>query len=70
MIGHGHVTPNQSGAVARCGGPAICEDCWAELMALPPHDRGVYFKRNGWSLTDVNEAKRRHEEYPISHHSE
>jgi hypothetical protein len=33
MSGHGHVTPNPDGWVARCGGPAICSQCHAELAA-------------------------------------
>lgn len=28
--GHGHVFPNANGAVARCGGPALCRDCSLE----------------------------------------
>jgi hypothetical protein len=31
--GHGHVRPRQDGAVARCGGPAICPACRQELLA-------------------------------------
>lgn len=34
MSGHGHVTPNADGSVARCGGPAICPECARELAAL------------------------------------
>lgn len=29
--GHGHVRPRADGAVARCGGPAICSACATEL---------------------------------------
>lgn len=29
--GHGHVKPRADGAVARCGGPAICKECALEL---------------------------------------
>lgn len=32
--GHGHVTPRQDGARARCGGPAICSVCAAEKAQL------------------------------------
>lgn len=31
MRGHGHVTPNEDGSSARCGGPAICKVCALEL---------------------------------------
>jgi hypothetical protein len=30
-MGHGHVIPNADGSKARCGGPAICSVCAAEL---------------------------------------
>lgn len=30
MSGHGWVTPNPNGVVARCGGPAICSECALE----------------------------------------
>jgi hypothetical protein len=33
MSGHGHVTPNDDGSMARCGGPAICEVCAKEYFA-------------------------------------
>ena len=26
-IGHGHVYPRADGALARCGGPALCPEC-------------------------------------------
>lgn len=29
-MGHGHVIPNPGGEVARCGGPALCEECRRE----------------------------------------
>lgn len=29
---HGHVIPRLDGVVARCGGPAICQDCNDELV--------------------------------------
>jgi len=29
--GHGHVTPRPDGAIAKCGGPAICSVCAAEM---------------------------------------
>ena len=31
MSGHGHVIPNENGALARCGGPAICKECALEF---------------------------------------
>ncbi len=31
MSGHGHVTPNENGTVARCGGPGLCSECSQEL---------------------------------------
>lgn len=34
MSGHGHVTPNPGGILARWGGPALRADCTAELLAL------------------------------------
>lgn len=30
VSGHGHVTPNPDGTVARCGGPATCSSCARE----------------------------------------
>lgn len=30
-MSHGHVNPRPDGAVARCGGPAICSVCALEL---------------------------------------
>ncbi len=32
MSGYGHVASRPDGAVARCGGPAMCHDCARELM--------------------------------------
>lgn len=32
-MGHGHVTPNPGGEVARCGGPGICSECSQERSA-------------------------------------
>jgi hypothetical protein len=34
MNGHGHVTPNEDGSRARCGGPAICLVCSKERATL------------------------------------
>ena len=34
MSNHGHVTPRDDGAKARCGGPAICGDCALEYARL------------------------------------
>jgi len=33
-MGHGHVTPNEDGSIARCGGPALCDACALELAEL------------------------------------
>lgn len=33
-MGHGWVTPNKDGHVARCGGPAICKTCQEEARVL------------------------------------
>jgi len=30
-VGHGHVYPRPDGMKARCGGPAICSECAADL---------------------------------------
>lgn len=43
MIGHGWVTPNANGVVARCGGPKMCAVCQAELMLA---ERKALQKRN------------------------
>ena len=29
-MGHGHVIPNSDGSRARCGGPALCDECSRE----------------------------------------
>jgi hypothetical protein len=39
--GHGHVTPNADGYLARCGGPTICKVCKAELATLKAQPSGV-----------------------------
>ena len=33
-MGHGWVIPNPTGMKARCGGPALCSECKAELAGL------------------------------------
>ena len=30
-MSHGHVTPNENGSRARCGGPKVCKECALEL---------------------------------------
>lgn len=44
MSGHGWVTPNPDGSVARCGGPGLCPECRAEEQAVkheqPPKLKG------------------------------
>lgn len=37
MERHGHVVPTPSGLRARCGGPALCEKCQAEVEHLALH---------------------------------
>ena len=44
--GHGHVFPRLDGAVARCGGPAICPECAKDFaqvhnIAPPPSSQGA-----------------------------
>lgn len=36
---HGHVVPRPDGVKARCGGPALCASCCAELLALIAIDK-------------------------------
>jgi hypothetical protein len=36
MSGHGHVTPNEDGSKARCGGPGICGVCSRERAEKYP----------------------------------
>ena len=40
MSGHGHVTPNANGTMARCGGPAICSVCAREMAVQEIRDAG------------------------------
>jgi hypothetical protein len=35
MSGHGWVTPNADGSVARCGGPGLCPQCSVEAGRPP-----------------------------------
>jgi hypothetical protein len=39
QFGHGHVTPNPDGSKARCGGPAFCTACAAELGRKQARDK-------------------------------
>lgn len=32
--GHGHVFPAATAVLARCGGPALCRECWRDARAL------------------------------------
>jgi hypothetical protein len=48
-MSHGHVTPNENGLKARCGGPGICEVCNKEAIAA-----GLVVKKKT-HLTDVTE---------------
>jgi hypothetical protein len=45
VSGHGWVTPLPGGAVAKCGGPAICGECRRELNALPVEAWDGIFQR-------------------------
>jgi hypothetical protein len=38
MSGHGWVTPNAGGGVARCGGPPMCAECCRELVVKHGQD--------------------------------
>jgi len=52
VSGHGHVTPNPNGLVARCGGPAICKVCQKEYA-----DSGLpYFRPGIMSMSIVDES--------------
>jgi hypothetical protein len=44
-MGHGWVTPNPNGAKARCGGPALCSECYREAM------------RAGWKIVPPDQVK-------------
>lgn len=47
--GHGHVNVRPDGVKARCGGPALCADCRADLVVL---------KRDGMRLVKLpNDAQ-------------
>lgn len=35
---HGHVTPNENGVKAKCGGPALCSVCAMEKAALDAYN--------------------------------
>ena len=43
-MGHGHVTPNEDGSKARCGGPSFCKECKKEYMGIPKNLRGEIIK--------------------------
>jgi len=64
--GHGHVTPNPDGTLARCGGPGICNECSVELAAkkhvLPSFGtRGVRW--DDAVLQALNELHKSHPEW-------
>jgi hypothetical protein len=40
---HGHVTPREDGFKARCGGPAICQQCAYERAVLD-----AFLYGDGW----------------------
>ncbi|MBN3757209.1 hypothetical protein G3N95_30005 [Paraburkholderia sp. Tr-20389] len=62
MSGHGWVTPNADGSVAKCGGPAICRVCAREKAALeglppvrnePPPMPAVKPAKRPWQPADI-----------------
>jgi len=50
-MGHGHVIPNLDGSTARCGGPALCDECAREqaTMNLVRSISGASSKEIEWS---------------------
>lgn len=42
---HGWVYPNESGIVARCGGPALCSVCKADFVSAPEEVKKAYLYR-------------------------
>ncbi len=44
---HGHVIPNPDGWKARCGGPALCSECAAELAQVLAEEAAVSIWRTG-----------------------
>jgi hypothetical protein len=53
--GHGHVVPRADGVKARCGGPALCSECAADL------------KLKGAQLTFPEACRRLGMGYPLPH---
>lgn len=52
MSGHGWVTPNPGGVVARCGGPALCSVCRKEAAEV-----ALSIERRDHSLADQWKAR-------------
>ena len=46
--GHGHVYPRPDGARARCGGPALCGKCAADLARKSGSLSGEDERRRAW----------------------
>ena len=42
--GHGWVYPNSSGVKARCGGPALCSKCAADLADAKSYGTSPYLE--------------------------
>src|SRR6266404_9141580 len=56
--GHGHVTPNEDGSRARCGGPGICVQCNKEFVrANMQAIRGDLEIENRYLKTKLTEAQ-------------
>jgi ferredoxin len=60
MSGHGHVTPNPRGILARCGGPGICGTCkqeWYDKYGAPwPYEsEDAMLKANNIDASDIPE---------------
>lgn len=73
--GHGHVYPRADGALARCGGPAICQVCaqeagfpdckaWHETYDRQGVERGVRPRYGGSRLITAEEYRAIREETP------
>lgn len=48
---HGHVIKRSDGLLARCGGPALCDDCRFEKEMVALHDANCQMLREpppGW----------------------
>lgn len=55
--GHGHVFPREDGVRARCGGPAVCNECAKDLNILEhPRFNGLIKERDHYreALEKIN----------------